>query len=180
MDLIQLSELLKIVAESGVAEIEIEEDDYKLVVRKNTPTVMLQSATMPPFGVGYMPQAYVPPSPTMPSRLDTGVPPVSPLSDMEVAANQSPTLEPAIKPGVHEVEVRAPIVGTFYRASALDATPFVQEGDEVELGDVLCVVEAMKLMNEIECEVNGTVKRILVENAQPVEYDQPLFIIEQN
>lgn len=76
------------------------------------------------------------------------------------------------------VEIRAPIVGTFYRAPAPDAPPYVKEGDRVEKGQVLCIIEAMKLMNEIESEVSGIVKKILVENGEPVEYGQPLFLIQ--
>ena len=75
--------------------------------------------------------------------------------------------------------VLAPIVGTLYRAPAPDAAPFVEVGQPVKPGDVLCIIEAMKLMNEIPCEVAGTVRRVLVENGQPVEYDQPLFVIEK-
>lgn len=76
------------------------------------------------------------------------------------------------------VEIRAPIVGTFYRAPAPDAPPYVKEGDRVEKGQVLCIIEAMKLMNEIESEVSGIVRKILVENGEPVEYGQPLFLIQ--
>lgn len=74
--------------------------------------------------------------------------------------------------------VEAPILGTFYRASGPDASPFVEVGDVVKPGDVLCIIEAMKLMNEIESEMSGTIRQILVQNAEPVEYDQPLFVIE--
>ncbi|MFP4228740.1 MAG: acetyl-CoA carboxylase biotin carboxyl carrier protein, partial [Salinivenus sp.] len=77
-------------------------------------------------------------------------------------------------------QVKAPIVGTFYRAPSPDADPFVEEGDHVEEGDVLCIIEAMKLMNEIECETSGTVEEILVEDAEPVEFDQPLFVISED
>jgi acetyl-CoA carboxylase biotin carboxyl carrier protein len=75
--------------------------------------------------------------------------------------------------------VRAPIVGTFYRRPSPDSDPYVEVGDSVGEGDVLCIIEAMKLMNEIECETSGTVKEILVEDAEPVEFDQPLFVIEK-
>ncbi|WP_263820760.1 acetyl-CoA carboxylase biotin carboxyl carrier protein, partial [Salinibacter sp.] len=75
--------------------------------------------------------------------------------------------------------VKAPIVGTFYRAPSPDDPPFVEVGDEVQEGDVLCIIEAMKLMNEIECETAGTVKEILVEDAEPVEFDQPLFVLDE-
>jgi acetyl-CoA carboxylase biotin carboxyl carrier protein len=74
--------------------------------------------------------------------------------------------------------VRSPMVGTFYRAPSPGSRPFVEEGQEVKLGDTLCIIEAMKILNQIECEQAGTVRRILVENGQPVEYNQPLFVIE--
>ena len=194
MDLSQIRELLSIVAESGVAEVEIENDDFKLVVRKNAPAVFLQPSAPSPYGMPYLggggyPQQHfampgmggqgyggpgyatapaAPPPPT-PSEQPAGAP--APQQDAD---------EPgARQPSANETEVKAPIVGTFYRAPAPDADAFVEEGDEVSPGDVLCIIEAMKLMNEIECEVKGTVKEILVGDAQPVEYDQPLFLIEK-
>ncbi len=85
---------------------------------------------------------------------------------------------PEIREATNLVTVESPMVGTFYRASAPGADAYVREGDKVEKGTVLCLIEAMKLMNEIESEVRGTVRSILVENAQPVEYGQPLFLIE--
>ena len=82
--------------------------------------------------------------------------------------------------GVEETtRIKAPIVGTFYRAPAPDASPFVEEGDEIHEGQVICIIEAMKLMNEIKSEVNGTVKKVLVENGQAVEFDQPIFVIQK-
>jgi acetyl-CoA carboxylase biotin carboxyl carrier protein len=85
---------------------------------------------------------------------------------------------PEIREATNRVTVESPMVGTFYRASAPGADAYVREGDKIENGTVLCLIEAMKLMNEIESEVRGTVRSILVENAQPVEYGQPLFLIE--
>jgi acetyl-CoA carboxylase biotin carboxyl carrier protein len=81
--------------------------------------------------------------------------------------------------GDNEELVRAPIVGTFYRRPSPDSDPYVEVGDSVGDGDILCIIEAMKLMNEIECETSGTIKEILVEDAEPVEFDQPLFVIEK-
>jgi len=83
-------------------------------------------------------------------------------------------------PTSHLHEIRSPIVGTFYRSPAPEANAFVKEGDKVSPGKVLCIVEAMKLMNEIECDVNGQIVQILVENGKPVEYNQPLFLIEED
>ena len=78
------------------------------------------------------------------------------------------------------VEIKSPMVGTFYKAPAPDAAPFVEEGEEVREGQVICIIEAMKLMNEIKSEVSGRIKKVLVENGQPVEFDQPIFLIQLN
>ena len=88
------------------------------------------------------------------------------------------TAAPPAKPADHHAAITSPMVGTFYRAPAPDADPYVEVGDMVELGQTVCIVEAMKLMNEIESEVKGRVTKILVENAQPVEFGQPLFLVE--
>ncbi len=115
--------------------------------------------------------------------LPTPVPGVAPYATPPVSANPAGN---AAMPSVGEVEaellpgitVTAPIVGTFYRAASPKDPPYMQEGDEVRPGDVLGIIEAMKIMNEIECEVHGRIIQILVENGQPVEYGQPLMIIE--
>ncbi|MCF7801416.1 MAG: acetyl-CoA carboxylase biotin carboxyl carrier protein [Candidatus Marinimicrobia bacterium] len=99
--------------------------------------------------------------------------PVTPPAQKAEAAEK-----PATAGNGSGVEFKSPMVGTFYRASAPDADPFVKVGDHVTVGQTLCIIEAMKIMNEIEAEVSGVVSDILVENAQPVEYNQPLFIIE--
>ena len=186
MNLSEIKELLKIVAESGVAEVEVEEDDFKLVVRKNAPTVTVQQAPAPygpPYGLpyGYAPASYAPPGYAPPANHapPQEAPPYGAPAPPPQPAAEEKKGEGAEKPGVGETTVRAPIVGTFYAAPAPDAAPFVQEGDTVKPGDVLCIIEAMKLMNEIECETSGTVKQILAEDAQPVEYDQPLFVIAE-
>ena len=184
MDLAQIQELLNIVAESGVAEVEIEEDDFRLVVRKSAPNITMQQQ---PQGVPFYGMNYGPPQ--MPPQQAPAPPPQQPAGAQQPAqAAPSPQPKPAeaapasseeeVKAAEDEKVVRAPIVGTFYRAPAPDEAPFVEEGDEVKPGDVLCIIEAMKLMNEIECEVAGTIKQIFNEDAQPVEYDQPLFVIE--
>ncbi|MEM8484169.1 MAG: acetyl-CoA carboxylase biotin carboxyl carrier protein [Bacteroidota bacterium] len=171
MDLSQIREILKIVAESGVAEVEIEEDDFKMVVRLNTPNVSIQSqAPAYPFPqpVYAPPPAYAQPpaAPVAPAPAPAAAAPAAPA-----AATPAPAADPANT-------IKAPIVGTFYRAPSPEADAFVKVGDTVQVGDVLCIIEAMKLMNEIESEVAGTIKEILIQDAEPVEYDQPLFVIE--
>lgn len=186
MDLAQVQKLLKIVAESGVDEVEIEEDDFRVVVRKNAPNITMQSST-PFYGMGYAPpQMGMPAAPAQAAPQQQAVPqqaqPAAAQQPSPAAAEQEAAggaeADESVQAGANEEVVHAPIVGTFYRAPAPDEDPFVEEGQTVKSGDVLCIIEAMKLMNEIECEMSGTVKEILVEDAQPVEYDQPLFIIE--
>lgn len=176
MDLEQIRELLRVVAESGVAEVEIELDDFKLVARKNAPVVSVQSPLPMYPPMPYAPPAYPPmqayPAPT---AVPPPPPPAAPLPPAPETAAALAEAKPQAAAGT---TVRAPIVGTFYAASSPDAPPFVQVGDTVKKGDVLCIIEAMKLMNEIESDVSGTVKEVLVENATAVEYDQPLFVIE--
>ncbi|MDX1741320.1 MAG: acetyl-CoA carboxylase biotin carboxyl carrier protein [Rhodothermales bacterium] len=171
MDLDRIRELLRVVAESDVAEVEIEEGGLKLVVRKEAPNVTLQQAVpfMPPYpSPAFPPPGFAPPYPE-PATPATAQPPQPPSNNPSaVEEKETSNLE----------EVRAPIVGTFYRAPSPDAEVFVEVGDTVSAGQVLCIIEAMKLMNEIEAEYAGTVRKILVENAQPVEFDQPLFAIE--
>ncbi len=155
MDLERLRDILKLVSESDVSEVEIEEEDLRIFVRKAAP------ASAPTVQSWEIPAAQPAPQP----------------APQPAAAPQAPAAAPA--PAEPDgTEVRAPIVGTFYEAASPDSKPYVQVGDSVKAGDVLCIIEAMKLMNEIESEVSGTVRKILVKNATPVEYDQPLFIIE--
>ncbi|MEQ9104592.1 MAG: acetyl-CoA carboxylase biotin carboxyl carrier protein [Rhodothermales bacterium] len=155
MDLERLRDILKLVSESDVSEVEIEEEDLRIFVRKAAPA----PAPAPMVQSWEIPAAQPAPQP----------------APQPAAAPQAPAAAPAEPAGT---EVRAPIVGTFYEAASPDSKPYVQVGDSVKAGDVLCIIEAMKLMNEIESEVSGTVRKILVKNATPVEYDQPLFIIE--
>lgn len=153
MDLKHLREMLELVAECDVSEVEIEEEDLRLVIRKHAPVQAPQVtyATAPAPAVAPVPAASTP------------------------AAESAPAAEPA---GPSGTEIRAPIVGTFYAAPNPDSDAFVKVGQKVSTGDTLCIIEAMKLMNEIESEVTGTVTAILVDNATPVEFDQPLFVID--
>lgn len=105
-------------------------------------------------------------------------------ANYDVVTNQNaeagPVPEGDLQPVIVGDKVLSPMPGTFYRASSPDAEPFINEGDQVVRGDTLCIIEAMKIMNEIESEINGTVRKIFIENGNPVEYNQPLFIIEPN
>jgi acetyl-CoA carboxylase biotin carboxyl carrier protein len=156
MDLNFIKKLIKVVEKSDITEFSVSEGDLKIKISKNTGTTQTVIASTPNVAVA-QPQA-------------PATPPVAHEKQEEPAASKDE--------GLHEI--RSPIVGTFYRAPAPDADPYVQVGDSVEPGTVLCIVEAMKLMNEIESDVSGKIVKILVENATPVEYNQPLFLIKTN
>jgi acetyl-CoA carboxylase biotin carboxyl carrier protein len=158
MDLRQIRQLIKIVENSNITEFEMEEEGKKLKITKNSES-----------GSFYV-QPQVQASPVVPQP--SAVTPESlPEMPAPIPAEESTAANVA--------EVRSPMVGTFYRSPSPDTSPYVQVGQIVEVGQVLCIVEAMKLMNEIESEVAGKVVKILAENAQPVEYNQVLFHIEQ-
>jgi acetyl-CoA carboxylase biotin carboxyl carrier protein len=152
MDLRKLKTLIDLVAESGIAELEITEGDGKVrIVKSGQPAPMMAYPSAPPPAAAPVPAAVTPAAPSAP--------------------------EPAeAQPSGHVV--KSPMVGTFYRSGNPNSPAFVELGSTVKTGDTLCIIEAMKLMNEIECDQAGTIKAILVENGQPVEYGQPLFIIE--
>jgi acetyl-CoA carboxylase biotin carboxyl carrier protein len=158
MDLNYVKKLVKLLSESNVDEIEIEEDGKKVRLVKRGGAAQAPAA---PVTGSAAPENVIP------------VPPIPmPLHVVAPAA-------PAPAPPAQYHEIKSPIVGTFYRSPAPDAAPFVQVGATVESGTVLCIVEAMKLMNEIESDVAGKIVKIMVENGQPVEYDQTLFLVEK-
>lgn len=158
MDLRKLKTLIDLVQASGIAEIEInEEGDHVRIV--NRPAQAAQAAQAAP-AIIEIPQAA--PAPAAP------VPSAAPAAPSATPASSSPS----------GTQVTSPMVGTFYRAPSPGAEPFVEVGTQVKKGDTLCIIEAMKLLNEIEAEVSGTVKEILVDNGSPVEFGQPLFVIE--
>lgn len=150
MDLRKLKKLIDLVEESGITELEVTEGEEKVRIVKH--------ANVAPQQTYLMPQA-------------------APIAT-PVAAAIAPTADVAEKPTLPEGQViKSPMVGTFYRSASPGSDPFVEIGSAVKSGDTLCIVEAMKLLNEIESDCSGTVKAILVENGQPVEYGEPLFII---
>ncbi|MGD2019537.1 MAG: acetyl-CoA carboxylase biotin carboxyl carrier protein [Thiohalocapsa sp.] len=153
MDIRKVKKLIELLEESNVAEIEIHEGEESVRISRH----------------GSSPMPYVMQAPT------TGAPPASASPVVAAAAAADSGAEPEADEGSL---VRSPMVGTFYRAPSPGSRPFVEEGQEVKLGDTLCIIEAMKILNQIECEKAGVLRRILVENGQPVEYNQPLFVIE--
>lgn len=167
MDLSKLREILKIVAESDVAEVEVVEDDFKVVVRKNAATMFVQAPAYP----------MMPPMPMMAPQAQ-GSYQQQQQQTPPAASYQEPAPAPPAAAEETGTVIRAPIVGTFYRRPSPDEEAFIAVGDKVAIGQTLCIIEAMKLMNEIESELSGTIVRILVEDGQPVEFDQPLFIVD--
>ena len=152
MDLRKLKKLIDLVEESGIAEIEVTEGEEKVRITRTT------AATAP---------VYAAPAPA--AAAPVAAPAAAPAAAAPAAAPAARDLSNAQK---------SPMVGTFYRAPGPNAAAFVEVGKQVKAGDTLCIIEAMKLMNEIEAEKSGVVKEILVENGTPVEYGEPLFIIE--
>ena len=147
MDLRKLKKLIDLVQESGISELEVTEGEEKVRIAKHSAG---------PAPVNYAPQAPV----------------AAPVATAPAAAPAA--VEPA-QPDGHEV--KSPMVGTFYRAGAPGAKPLAEVGQSVAVGDVLCIIEAMKLMNEIEADAAGNIKAVLVANGEPVEFGEPLFII---
>lgn len=153
MDLRKLKTLIDLVAESDIAELEVTEGESKVRIVKTSAMPQGQMMMMPSQG---MPQQYAAPA-------------------QAPAAAAAPVAAVAAEPTGHIV--KSPMVGTFYRSSAPGSPAFVEVGATIKEGDTLCIIEAMKLLNEIDSEVSGVVTKILVENGQPVEFGQPLFVI---
>jgi acetyl-CoA carboxylase biotin carboxyl carrier protein len=154
MDLRKLKTLIDLVQNSGISELEISEGEEKIRIAKHL--------TAAPTGTTMV---------SMPMSAPASMTAVPPASTSAPAAVPEAPAEPAGH------QVKAPMVGTFYRSGSPGAPAFIEVGQAVKMGDTLCIIEAMKLMNEIESDADGVVKAILVENGQPVEFDQPLFII---
>jgi acetyl-CoA carboxylase biotin carboxyl carrier protein len=172
MDLRYLRKLLEIFDSSKATELIIEEEGVKLHIVKHRQNTHAEAPTSAPI---VMPVPMAPYPPAMPS-LPGSAPAVA---EAPTVPSEAPSTAPAKEEPEKKLhEIRSPIVGTFYRAPAPDAEPFVQVGSHVTPGTTLCIIEAMKLMNEIQSDVAGTVVKILVENGQPVEYNQVLFLIE--
>jgi acetyl-CoA carboxylase biotin carboxyl carrier protein len=161
MDFKQIQELIKMINKSNIGEVSIEEKGFKLTIKqKEEPVQQIIAAPMQQQ-------------------------PVTAFSSTPVSAAQQPVIGAPEKPGKaveapadNTVTIKSPMIGTFYRSSSPDKPPFISVGDEIDLGKVVCIIEAMKLFNEIESEVRGRIVKVLVEDASPVEYDQPLFLVE--
>jgi acetyl-CoA carboxylase biotin carboxyl carrier protein len=154
MDLRKLKTLIDLVAESDIAELEVTEGESKVRIVKSSAIPQNQVVMVPPQGV----QQFAAPA-------------------VQGAAAPAPAAAPAAPPEPTGHVVKSPMVGTFYRSSAPGAAAFVDVGSTVKEGDTLCIIEAMKLLNEIDADMSGTITKVLVENGQPVEFGQPLFVI---
>ena len=158
MDLKEIQNLIKFVANSGVAEVKLEMDDVKITIRTTLEGNVSEATYVQQIPVqNALPQAAAAPQ---------QIAPVAAASEAPVAAD------------ANYITVKSPIIGTFYRRSAPDKPMFVEVGKTIAKGDVLCVIEAMKLFNEIESEVSGKIVKILVDDMSPVEFDQPLFLVD--
>jgi len=155
MELKEIQTLIKFVSSSKVDEVSIEKKDFKIKIRKNGPAKEQVVSMAAP-----QPQQVA-----------------APVAAPAQAATEAPAAETPASTS-NASEIKSPMIGTFYRKSSPDKPAFVEVGDMVEKGQVICIIEAMKLFNEIESEVSGKVVKVLVDDSQPVEYDQPLFLVE--
>lgn len=164
MKLNEIQDLIKFVSKSGVSEVELETKEIKLVIKTPKSGSGLQAA----------PAVYAAPVVAAPA-------PVMPAPVAQIAASENKQTPPASSSGADEskyLTVKSPMIGTFYRSAGPDKPPFVNVGDEVSVGKPVCIIEAMKLFNEIESDVKGKIVKVLVNDASPVEYDQPLFLVD--
>ena len=156
MNLSQIQELIKFVSKSGVSEVAIEQKDFKITIKAQEAKGKVQEVIQV----------------AMPAAAPVAIPAAAPAPAPAAAAPA------AAEPKGNTIEVRSPMIGTFYRSPAPDKPAFVEVGQTIKAGDTVCVIEAMKLFNEIEAEVSGTIVKVLVNDSTPVEYDQPLFLVE--
>ncbi|MEL6852969.1 MAG: acetyl-CoA carboxylase biotin carboxyl carrier protein [Bacteroidota bacterium] len=169
MEFIEIQDILRLVNRTNLTEVEIEKKDFRIKIRRKSPESNViyttQTSAAPPV-------AAVPPVAAAPAT----PPPAAeaPVAEKPAEATSAPA------DNANLLEFKSPMIGTFYRAPNPETPPFIKVGDVVEKGQVVCIVEAMKLFNEIESEVSGKVVKILVEDAQPVEYDQVLFVVDPN
>jgi acetyl-CoA carboxylase biotin carboxyl carrier protein len=157
MDIKQIQDLIRFVAKAGVSEVSIEQEEFKITIKtQQAPTFV--NATIP----------------ALPTAVAPAAAPVATAVDHAAAPAEGPAAADTSK----YITIKSPMIGTFYRSSTPEKPSFVNVGDEIKVGSVLCIIEAMKLFNEIESEVSGRIVKVLVDNSSPVEYDQPLYLVE--
>lgn len=165
MDVKEIQNLIKFVAKSGAHEVKLEMEDFKITIKTAADQIVPEQQTI----VQHMPPMAAAPVAAAPVA---STPPAEAAAPAAAVATETPKDED------HLITVKSPIIGTFYRKPSPDKPTFVEIGSTVNQGDVLCVIEAMKLFNEIESEFSGKIVKILVDDASPVEFDQPLFLID--
>jgi acetyl-CoA carboxylase biotin carboxyl carrier protein len=160
MDIKEIQSLIKFVAKSGASEVKLEMEDFKITIRTGSAGTSLPETTI----VQQIPMAQAP---------------VAPVATTQVAQEPAAPAQEAPKAEDSKyITIKSPIIGTFYRKPSPDKPAFVEVGSTIKQGDVLCVIEAMKLFNDIESEVSGKIVKILVDDSSPVEFDQPLFLVD--
>ena len=172
----EIHDLIKFVAKAGVTEVEIEHKDFKITIKSEMPKKGKKGVEEPIIQQIQVPVA----TPVMqaPVAAAAQAPAPAPAPAPAAAPAPSPEAEPASEDNSKFIEVKSPMIGTFYRRPSPDKDPFKDVGDSIKEGDIVCVIEAMKLFNEIESEVSGKIVKFLVEDNSPVEYDQPLFLVD--
>jgi len=158
MNLTQIQDLIKFVSKSGVSEVEIEQKDFKITIKTHEPDRKGRGGDVMQVAVPAQPQMIAAPAPI--------------VSAAPASAAPTPDAQGNL------IEVRSPMIGTFYRSPGPEKPVFFEVGDSIKAGDTVCIIEAMKLFNEIESEVSGKIVKVLVTDSTPVEYDQPLFLVE--
>lgn len=159
MDFKQIQELIKLINGSNIGEVSVEQKDFKITIKQKEEHITQMVA----------PMQQAPMQQFLPQQNQQQLPPQTPEKPQDV-----------IPASANTITIKSPMIGTFYRRPSPDKPNFLEIGDEVTIGKVVCIIEAMKLFNEIESEVSGKVVKILVEDSSPVEYDQPLFLVEPN
>ena len=160
MDIKEIQSLIKFVAKSGASEVKLEMEDVKITIKTGsakTETTIVQAAP-----VAQMPQAA----------------PVAPVAAPAAAPVETPANDAPVEDDSKYITIKSPIIGTFYRRPSPDKPNFAEVGTEIKAGDTVCIIEAMKLFNEIESEVSGKIVKILADDSSPVEFDQPLFLVD--
>lgn len=162
MNIKEIQDLIKFVAKSGVSQVDIEQKDFKITIKSDSPEreekqIIVQAAPAPAAA----------PVPVAAAPVSAPAPAATPAPAEGQSADDS-----------KYVTVKSPIIGTFYRSPGPDKDPFINVGDTIAVGDTVCIIEAMKLFNEIESEVSGKIVKVLVDDSSPVEYDQPLFLVD--
>ncbi|HZH69802.1 MAG TPA: acetyl-CoA carboxylase biotin carboxyl carrier protein [Flavobacteriaceae bacterium] len=161
MDIKEIQNLIKFVAKSGASEVKLEMDDIKITIKTGSEESRSEGTYVQQIPVMAQPQA------TAPSAAAPAAPATTPTTETATPEDDS-----------KYTTIKSPIIGTFYRKPSPDKPAFVEVGSTIKIGDPLCVIEAMKLFNEIESEVSGKIVKVLVDDASPVEFDQPLFLVE--